>query len=56
MQEYVDVLPIDGVLIDDFRTNPFEKRGKDENQQATPHELLHVSIRPITRLKTKKIK
>jgi len=50
------VLPIDGVLIDDFRTNPFKERGKDENQQATPHNLLHVSIRPITRLKTKKIK
>jgi hypothetical protein len=56
LQEYVDVLPIDGVLIDDFRTNPFEERGKDENQQATPHDLLHVSIRPITRLKTNKIK
>lgn len=50
------MLPIDGVLIDDFRTNPFKERGKDENQQATPHNLLHVSIRPITRLKTKKIK
>jgi hypothetical protein len=52
----VDVLPIDGVLIGDFRTNPFEERGKDENQQATPHDILHVSIRPFTRLKTKKIK
>ena len=50
------MLPIDGVLIDDFRTNPFEERGKDENQQATPHDILYVSIRPITWLKTKKIK
>ena len=50
------MLPIDGVLIGDFRTNPFEERGKDGNQQATPHDILYVSIRPITWLKTKKIK
>ena len=49
------MLPIDGVLIDDFGMNLFEERWKDKNQQVTPHDLLHVSIRPITRLKTKKI-
>ncbi|RVW90256.1 Transposon Ty3-G Gag-Pol polyprotein [Vitis vinifera] len=40
---------------DDSRTNPFEERGNDENQQAFK-DPLHVPIRPITKARSKKIK
>ena len=40
---------------DDLRTNPFEERGNDENQQAFK-DPLHVPIGPITRARSKKIK
>uniref|UniRef100_A0A2N9INW5 Retrotransposon gag domain-containing protein n=1 Tax=Fagus sylvatica TaxID=28930 RepID=A0A2N9INW5_FAGSY len=42
---------------DDSRSNPFEERGNDENQQG--HYLkdpLHVPVGPITRARSKKIK
>ena len=38
-----------------MRTNPFEERGNDENQQAFK-DPLHVPIRPFTRARSKKIK
>ena len=40
---------------DNSRTNPFEERGNDENQQAFK-DPLHVSVGPITRARPKKIK
>ena len=40
---------------DDSRTNPFEERGNDENQQAFK-DPLHVPFGPITRASSKKIK
>ena len=40
---------------DDSRTNPFDKKGNDENQQAFK-DPLHVSVGPITRARSKKIK
>ena len=40
---------------DNSRTNPFEERGNDENQQAF-RDPLHVPVGPITRARSKKIK
>ena len=40
---------------DDLRMNPFEERVNDENQQALKDPLL-VLVRPITRVRSKKIK
>ena len=40
---------------DNLRTNPFEERGNDENQQAFK-DPLHVPVRPITKARSKKIK
>ncbi|RVW46460.1 Transposon Ty3-I Gag-Pol polyprotein [Vitis vinifera] len=40
---------------DDLRTNPFEEKGNDENQQAFK-DLLHVLVGPITKARSKKIK
>ncbi|RVW13962.1 hypothetical protein CK203_114108 [Vitis vinifera] len=40
---------------DDLRTNPFEERGNDENQQAFK-DPLHVPVGPITKARSKKIK
>ncbi|RVW12431.1 Transposon Ty3-I Gag-Pol polyprotein [Vitis vinifera] len=40
---------------DDSRTNPFEKSGNDENQQAFK-DPLHVPVGPITKARSKKIK
>ena len=40
---------------DNSRTNPFEKRGNDENQQVFK-DPLHVPVGPITRARSKKIK
>ncbi|WKA06437.1 hypothetical protein VitviT2T_024334 [Vitis vinifera] len=40
---------------DDLRTNPFEERENDENQQAFK-DPLHVPVRPITKARSKKIK
>ncbi|RVW47867.1 Transposon Ty3-I Gag-Pol polyprotein [Vitis vinifera] len=40
---------------DDSRTNPFEERGNDENQQAFK-DPLHVPVGPITKARSKKIK
>ncbi|RVW25290.1 Transposon Ty3-I Gag-Pol polyprotein [Vitis vinifera] len=40
---------------DDSRTNPFEEKENDENQQAIK-DPLHVPIRPITKARSKKIK
>ena len=40
---------------DDSRTNPFEERGNDENQQAFK-DPLHVPVGPITKVRSKKIK
>jgi hypothetical protein len=41
---------------DNSRSNSFEERGNDENHQAISHNLLHVSIGPVTRSSDKKIK
>uniref|UniRef100_A0A2N9HB58 Reverse transcriptase domain-containing protein n=1 Tax=Fagus sylvatica TaxID=28930 RepID=A0A2N9HB58_FAGSY len=41
---------------DDSRSNPFEERGNDENQQAQLKDPLHVLVGPITRARSKKIK
>ena len=38
------------------RTNPFEERKNNENQQAPLKDPLHVSFVPITRVRSKKIK
>ena len=40
---------------DDSRTNPFEARGNDENQQAFK-DPLYVPVGPITKARSKKIK
>ncbi|RVW12720.1 hypothetical protein CK203_111448 [Vitis vinifera] len=40
---------------DDSRTNPFEERGNDENQQAFK-DPLHVPVGLITKARSKKIK
>uniref|UniRef100_A0A2N9FJQ1 Reverse transcriptase n=1 Tax=Fagus sylvatica TaxID=28930 RepID=A0A2N9FJQ1_FAGSY len=40
----------------DSRSNPFEERGNDENQQALLKDPLHVPVGPITRARSKKIK
>ena len=41
---------------DDSRSNPFEERGNNENQQAPLKDPLHVPVGPITRARSKKIK
>uniref|UniRef100_A0A2N9FB20 CCHC-type domain-containing protein n=1 Tax=Fagus sylvatica TaxID=28930 RepID=A0A2N9FB20_FAGSY len=41
---------------DDSRSNPFEERGNDKNQQALLKDPLHVPVGPITRARSKKIK
>uniref|UniRef100_A0A2N9J8I5 Integrase catalytic domain-containing protein n=1 Tax=Fagus sylvatica TaxID=28930 RepID=A0A2N9J8I5_FAGSY len=41
---------------DDSRSNLFEERGSDENQQALLKDPLHVPVGPITRARSKKIK
>jgi hypothetical protein len=41
---------------DDSRSNPFKERGNDENQQVPLKDPLHVSVGPITRARSKKIK
>jgi hypothetical protein len=41
---------------DDSWLNLFEERGNDENQQAPLKDSLHVSVGPITRARSKKIK
>ena len=48
-----DLSPFD--VGDDSRTNPFEEMGNDENQQAFK-DPLHVSVGPITKARSKKIK
>ena len=48
-----DLSPFD--VGDDSRTNPFEERGNDENQQEF-NDLLHVLVGPITRARSEKIK
>ena len=48
-----DLSPFD--VGDDLRTNPFEERGNDENQQAF-RDPLHVPVGSITRARSKKIK
>jgi hypothetical protein len=40
---------------DDLRSNPFEERGNDENQQTPLKDPLHVLIGPITIARSKKI-
>ena len=40
----------------DSRTNHFEERKNDENQQAPLKDPLHVLVVPITRVRSKKIK
>ena len=47
-----DLSPFD--VGDDSRTNPFEERGNDENQQAFK-DPLHVPVGPITKSRSKKI-
>jgi hypothetical protein len=49
-----DFSPFD--IGDDSRTNPFEERGNDENQQASLKDPLHVPVGPITRARSKMIK
>jgi hypothetical protein len=41
---------------DDSRTNPFEERENDENQQASLKDPLHVPVGPISRARSKMIK
>jgi hypothetical protein len=42
---------------DDSRSNPFEERGNDENQQAPLKDQLHVPVGPIiARARSNKIK
>ena len=48
-----DLSPFD--VGDDLRTNHFEERGNDENQQAL-NDPLHVLVGPITKARSKKIK
>ena len=48
-----DLSPFD--VGDDSRTNPFEERGNDKNQQ-TFKDPLHVPVGPITKARSKKIK
>jgi hypothetical protein len=43
-------------VCDDSRSNPFEERGNDENQQALLKDPLHVPVGPITRARPRKIK
>ena len=40
----------------DSRTNSFEERKNDENQQAPLKDQLHVPVGPISRARPKKIK
>jgi hypothetical protein len=40
---------------EDSRSNPFEERGNDENQQALLKDSLYVPVGPVTRAKFKKI-
>jgi hypothetical protein len=49
-----DLSPFD--VGDDSRTNPFEERGNDGNQQASLKDSLHVPVGPITRARSKIIK
>jgi hypothetical protein len=44
------------VVGDDLRTNSFEKRGNDENQQASLKDPLHVPVGHVTRARSKMIK
>jgi hypothetical protein len=48
-----DLCPFD---VGDLRSNPFEKKGNDENHLATPHDPLYVLIEPIIRARAKEIK
>ena len=48
-----DLSPFD--VDDDSRTNHFEERGNDDNQQAFK-DPLHVPVGPITKARSKKIK
>ena len=48
-----DISPFD--VDDDSRTNHFEERGNDDNQQAFK-DPLHVPFKPITKARSKKIK
>jgi hypothetical protein len=48
-----DISPFD--VGDDSRTNPFEERGNDGNQQASLKDPLHVPVGPITRARSKMI-
>jgi hypothetical protein len=41
---------------EDSRTNPFEERGNDGNQQASLKDPLHVPVGPIIRARSKMIK
>jgi hypothetical protein len=49
-----DLSPFD--VGDDSRTNPFEERGNDGNQQASLKDPLHVPVGPIIRARSKMIK
>jgi hypothetical protein len=49
-----DLSPFDVSV--DSRTNPFDDRGNDENQQASLKDPLHVPVGPITRARSKMIK
>ena len=49
-----DLSPFD--VGNDSRTNPFEEKGNDENQQASLKDSLHVPVGPITRTRSKMIK
>jgi hypothetical protein len=42
-----DLSPFD--VGDDSRTNPFEEKGNDGNQQASLKDPLYVPVGPITR-------
>ena len=48
-----DLSPFD--VGDELRTNPFEERGNDENQQAFK-DPLHIPVGSITKARSKKIK
>ena len=49
-----DLSPFD--VGDDSRTNPFEEKGNDKNQQASLKDPLYVPVEPITIARSKMIK
>ena len=49
-----DLSPFD--VGDNSRSNPFEEKGDDENQQILPKDPLHIPVGLIIRARAKRIK